>query len=69
MYGQDIYGEKVTAIGCCRELCKIEGIQWIRILYCYPEEIDDESDPGDEGRAERSVIIWICQSSMQVMRS
>ena len=25
-----------------RELCKISGIQWIRILYCYPEEIYDE---------------------------
>ncbi len=25
-----------------RELCKIRGIRWIRILYCYPEEITDE---------------------------
>ncbi len=24
-----------------KELCKIKGIRWIRLLYCYPEEIDD----------------------------
>lgn len=39
VYGQDIYGEK--SLHCLlRELCKIDGIQWIRLLYCYPEEID-----------------------------
>lgn len=25
-----------------KELCKIKGIRWIRVLYCYPEEIYDE---------------------------
>ena len=40
LYGTDIYGEK-SLHKLLRELCKIEGIQWIRILYCYPEEIDD----------------------------
>lgn len=41
LYGKDIYGEK-TLPKLLKELCKIEQIQWIRILYCYPEEITDE---------------------------
>ena len=39
VYGQDIYGEK-SLHRLLRELCKIDGIQWIRLLYWYPEEID-----------------------------
>ena len=41
VYGKDLYGEK-SLHKLLRELCKISGIQWIRILYCYPEEIYDE---------------------------
>lgn len=41
LYGKDLYGEKSLA-KLLRELCKISGIRWIRILYCYPEEITDE---------------------------
>lgn len=41
VYGRDIYGEKMLP-KLLRELCKISGIQWIRILYCYPEEITEE---------------------------
>ncbi|MBQ4068572.1 MAG: 30S ribosomal protein S12 methylthiotransferase RimO [Lachnospiraceae bacterium] len=41
MYGVDIYGKK-SLPKLLKELCKISGIQWIRIMYCYPEEIDDE---------------------------
>lgn len=41
LYGKDIYGEK-SLPKLLKELCKIPGIQWIRILYCYPEEITDE---------------------------
>lgn len=40
VYGRDLYGEK-SLHRLIRELAKIEGIRWIRILYCYPEEIDD----------------------------
>ena len=40
LYGKDIYGEK-SLHKLLRELCKIKGIRWIRVLYCYPEEIDD----------------------------
>lgn len=41
VYGKDLYGEK-SFHKLLRELCKISGIQWIRILYCYPEEIYPE---------------------------
>ncbi|HEX3077868.1 MAG TPA: 30S ribosomal protein S12 methylthiotransferase RimO, partial [Lachnospiraceae bacterium] len=41
LYGVDLYGEK-SLPKLLRELCKVEGIEWIRILYCYPEEITDE---------------------------
>lgn len=41
LYGKDLYGEK-TLPKLLRELCKISGIRWIRILYCYPEEITEE---------------------------
>ncbi|HJA82145.1 MAG TPA: 30S ribosomal protein S12 methylthiotransferase RimO [Candidatus Mediterraneibacter intestinipullorum] len=41
LYGKDLYGEK-SLHRLIKELCKISGIRWIRILYCYPEEITDE---------------------------
>lgn len=40
-YGIDIYGKKSLS-KLVNELAKIEGIEWIRLMYCYPEEIDDE---------------------------
>ncbi|MDO4608841.1 MAG: 30S ribosomal protein S12 methylthiotransferase RimO [Clostridia bacterium] len=40
-YGSDIYGEpRLTEL--LRELCKIDGIEWVRTLYTYPERISDE---------------------------
>ena len=41
VYGIDLYGKK-SLPELLRRLCAIEGLEWIRILYCYPEEIDDE---------------------------
>lgn len=41
VYGKDLYQEKCLH-KLLKELCKIPGIQWIRILYCYPEEIYPE---------------------------
>ncbi len=41
LYGKDLYGEK-SLPKLLKELCKIEGLKWIRILYCYPEEITPE---------------------------
>lgn len=40
-YGTDIYG-KSTLAELLRQLCKIEGLKWIRLLYCYPEMITEE---------------------------
>lgn len=41
LYGKDLYGEKSLHI-LLKKLCEINGLRWIRILYCYPEEITDE---------------------------
>ncbi len=41
LYGKDLYGEK-SLHKLLKKLCEISGIQWIRVLYCYPEEIYDE---------------------------
>ena len=40
-YGLDLYGELKLA-ELLKKLCKIEGLQWIRVLYCYPDFITDE---------------------------
>ncbi|MEG1802464.1 MAG: 30S ribosomal protein S12 methylthiotransferase RimO [Lachnospiraceae bacterium] len=40
LYGMDLYGEK-SLYKLLDQLNKLEGLVWIRILYCYPEEIDD----------------------------
>lgn len=41
LYGVDLYGEK-SLHKLLKELCKVKGIRWIRVQYCYPEEIYDE---------------------------
>lgn len=41
VYGMDCYGRKALP-ELLTKLCEIEGIEWIRILYCYPEEITDD---------------------------
>lgn len=41
LYGIDLYGQKSLA-RLLRQLCAVSGLYWIRLLYCYPEEIDDE---------------------------
>lgn len=41
LYGTDLYGRKALP-ELLKELCRIEGLLWIRILYCYPEEITEE---------------------------
>lgn len=41
LYGVDLYGEKKLP-ELLRNLCKIKGIRWIRVQYCYPEEITEE---------------------------
>ena len=41
LYGVDLYGKK-SLPELLNRLSEIEGLEWIRILYCYPEEITDE---------------------------
>ncbi len=41
LYGVDLYGKKMLP-ELLRRLCLVQGIDWIRVLYCYPEEITDE---------------------------
>lgn len=41
IYGVDLYGKKMLP-ELLDKLCEIKGIEWIRLLYCYPEEITDE---------------------------
>lgn len=40
VYGIDLYGKKMLP-KLLKKLCQVEGLEWIRLLYCYPEEIDD----------------------------
>lgn len=41
LYGKDIYGELMLS-KLLKKLCEIDGIKWIRVLYCYPDKITDE---------------------------
>ena len=41
VYGMDLYGKKMLP-ELLHKLCQIEGLEWIRVLYCYPEEITEE---------------------------
>ena len=41
VYGVDLYGKK-SLVELVEKLSGIEGIEWIRLMYCYPEEIDDD---------------------------
>ncbi len=42
VYGKDIYGKSVLD-ELLKNICKVEGIEWVRLLYCYPENITDET--------------------------
>ena len=41
LYGKDLYGKKSLHI-LLKKLCEISGLRWIRVMYCYPEEIYPE---------------------------
>ena len=60
LYGKDLYGRKMLP-KLLKELCKIEGFEWIRILYCYPEEITELR------KRIKSVSIWIVRCKAAVM--
>ena len=55
-YGQDLYGELKLA-ELLRKLCRIDGLQWIRVLYCYPDRITDELL--DTIREEEKIVKYI----------
>ena len=40
-YGEDLFGEPYLA-KLLQKLCKIDGLKWIRVLYCYPDRLTDE---------------------------
>lgn len=69
VYGKDIYGYKALP-KLLKELCAIEGFRWIRILYCYPEEIDDEliEVMATEKKVCRYLDIPIQHSSDKILR-
>ncbi len=41
IYGKDLYGKEMLP-EMLRRLCRIDGLEWIRLLYCYPEDITEE---------------------------
>ncbi len=41
-YGWDLYGHKLMLPALLTRLCKIDGLQWIRFLYCYPDYLTDD---------------------------
>ena len=63
-YGRDLYGELKLA-ELLRSLCRIEGLRWIRLMYCYPDRITDEllSIIRDSDK-KKSVTILISRSSI-----
>lgn len=56
VYGTDLYGAKQLP-ELLHRLCEIEGIRWIRLLYCYPEEITEELI--DTIRDEEKIVHYI----------
>ena len=55
-YGEDLYG-KLMLPELLRRLCRIEGLRWIRVLYCYPDRLTDELL--DTIREEEKIVNYI----------
>ena len=41
-YGTDLHGAQAASAELLRQLCRIDGIHWVRVHYLYPDEIDEE---------------------------
>ena len=69
MYGTDIYG-KQNLHELLREVSKIEEIKWIRLLYCYPEELYDEliDEIGNNNKVVKYIDIPIQHISNHVLK-
>ena len=68
-YGEDLYGEPKLA-QLLRELCKIDGLKWIRTLYAYPERITDEliATIRDEEKLVKYLDIPLQHCNQQVLK-
>lgn len=69
LYGLDLYGKK-SLPELLRKLCKVDGISWIRLLYCYPEEITDELIEviKEEGKVCRYIDMPIQHASDKILK-
>ena len=69
-YGKDIYNEG-KLIELIRKLSEIKGIEWIRLLYCYPEEIDDAliDEIASNKKLCKYLDIPVQHSSEKILRS
>ena len=68
-YGKDLYGEFVLP-ELLRKLCKIDGIEWIRLMYCYDERITDEliQVMADEDKICKYIDIPLQHASDNILR-
>lgn len=68
-YGLDLYG-KYKLPELIREVCKIDGIRWVRILYCYPERITDEliQTMAEEPKVVKYIDLPVQHGSGKVLR-
>lgn len=69
-YGIDIYGEYSLA-KLMRRLCKIEGLKWLRVLYCYPDAITDEllETIAEEDKIVKYIDLPLQHASGKVLRA
>ncbi|MBQ3069363.1 MAG: 30S ribosomal protein S12 methylthiotransferase RimO [Clostridia bacterium] len=70
LYGVDRYGEKRLP-SLLRRLCAVDGIEWIRLLYCYPEHITDEllSLMAEEPKIAKYMDIPLQHASGRVLKA
>ena len=68
-YGEDLYGKRALS-PLLRSLCKIDGVEWIRLLYLYPERIDDEliNTIAEEGKIVKYMDIPVQHCSARVLK-
>lgn len=69
-YGEDIYKKPMLA-HLLRELCKIDKIKWVRVLYCYPERITDELIAAfrDEAKITKYIDIPIQHINADILKA
>lgn len=68
-YGKDLYGEK-KLVELLRKISSIEGIEWIRLLYCYPEEFDEAliNEIADNNKVLKYLDIPIQHASDKILK-